>query len=370
MIGIYRTNFGDVMDKRTLISGLIIATLSSLSADELPSSHQGKESTGMVNPSSRFQVDNGWNIFLNTEFLWWVAKEDCLYYAQSGFTNQPTSAVPPDGTIDFDGHLERVASDWSPGFRIGLGGNMAYDEWDIFLNWTWFKSHARDSSHSTHRGNLLVLWGHPDVDASVSNSANAATYAKCVWNMRLNILDLELGRSFWVGRHFSLRPFFGARGAWIDQSFNIHYRLTTTPVTEAHLRPKSDFEGGGVRAGLDARFALLGGWSFYGLASASMLYGHFDCDFHESWDDVRIASTRDGFHQATSTAQLALGVRWDTYVHHDRYHFGLYAGWEQNIWFGLNKMNRYFGQLQQGNLEQLNGDLTLQGGTFGVRFDF
>ena len=215
-----------------------------------------------------------------------------------------------------------------------------------------------------------MLWGHPDVDDGSGDTASGATYARGIWNMRLNLLDLELARSFWVGKHFSLRPFFGARGAWIDQSFKIHYDLTTTPITEANLRAKSDFEGGGIRAGLDARFALLGGWSFYGLASASMLYGYYDCRFHESWESTNIARTRDGFHQAASTAQLAFGVRWDTYVHHDRYHFGLYAGWEQNIWFGLNKMNHFFNGLSQGNLEQLNGDLTLQGGTFGVRFDF
>ena len=111
--------------------GINFTTLSSLYADDLPPSNQGREATGFVNPSSRFQVDNGWNLFLNTEFLWWVAKEDGLYYAQSGYTEALTSTVPPDGTINFNGHLQRVTPDWSPGFRIGLGGNMAYDEWDI-----------------------------------------------------------------------------------------------------------------------------------------------------------------------------------------------------------------------------------------------
>jgi hypothetical protein len=354
------------MNKHTFAcTGLMLAALFPLCADDLPPSHQGNEATGFVNPSSRFQVDNGWNLFLNTEFLWWVAKEDSLYYAQSGFTNQSTSTVPPNGTVDFDGHLERATPDWSPGFRAGIGGNMAYDEWDIFLNWTWFKSHARDSSHATTKGILLVLWGHPD-----ATNANGASYAKGVWDMRLNHLDLELARSFWVGKHFSLRPFIGGRAAWIDQTFRIQYHLNTAPITETNIHTESDFEGGGIRIGVDTRFVLLGGWSFYALASASMLYGHFDCDFHERWVNDEIAETRDGFHQATSTTQVALGVRWDTYIHHDRYHFGLYAGWEQNIWFGINKMNRYFGQLNQGNLEQLNGDLTLQGGTFGVRFDF
>jgi hypothetical protein len=101
-----------------------------------------------------------------------------------------------------------------------------------------------------------------------------------------------------------------------------------------------------------------------------MLYGFYNCDFHQKWSSTEVAKTRDGFHNAASTAQLALGVRWDIYVHRNRYHFGLYAGWEQNIWFGVNKMNHFTHNLSEGNLEQMNGDLTLSGGTFGVRFDF
>ncbi|MBS0603603.1 MAG: hypothetical protein JSS60_01050 [Verrucomicrobia bacterium] len=350
------------MEKRTLvISGLILTTLSSLSAGELPSSTQGKEAVGMVNPSSRYQVDNGWNLFLNTEFLWWVAKEDGLYYAQSDYTGALPGAAPSAKV--FDGHLHKVKPHFRPGFRIGFGGNMAYDEWDIMLNWTWFQSHARDKT----RGLLLTLWGNPTANA-VGQLTNGADSAHAKWDLHFNVLDLEMGRSFWVGRHFSLRPFLGLRGAWIDQHLNIHYDYITG--SEGRIRAESDFEGGGIRAGLDMRFALLGGWSFYGIASASMLYGFYDCDFHEHFESSEVAESRDGFHNAASTAQLALGVRWDTYVHKDRYHFGLYAGWEQNIWFGINKMNHFFHNLSEGNLEQMNGDLSLSGGTFGVRFDF
>lgn len=353
--------------RKLAVSGLFLLFFSALCADEpLPSSHQGKEATGMVNPSSRFQVENGWNFILDGEFLWWVAKEDGLYYAQSGYSTAMTTAVPPDGTIDFDGHIKKVQSHWHPGFRIGIGGNMPYDEWDILLHYTWFRSHADSVSHSSpSKGLLLVLWGHPD-----ATDAQAATKAQGIWKLHYNVLDLEMGRAFWVGRYFSLRPFICARGAWIDQKLKIKYDLDTTPETDAHLQAKSDFEGGGVRAGLDMRFALLNGWSLYGLASGSMLYGYYNCDFREKWESTEIAESKDRFHQAASSAQLALGVRWDSYFHNNRYHLGLYAGWEQNIWFGLNKMNHFFSDLIDGDLQQMNSDLTFQGGTFGLRFDF
>lgn len=351
------------MNIRNLKScGLILLSFAfALHADDLPSSRQGQEAAGFVNPSSRFEVDNGWNLFVNTEFLWWVAKEDGLYYAQSGYSNETTTSNPPDGTINFSGHLQKVKPLWQPAFRLGLGGNMAYDEWDLFLNWTWFSSDARGSS----KGLLLVLLGHPDLEGT-----EAAEYAKAKWKLLYNVIDLEMGRSFWVGKHLSLRPFFGLRGAWLDQNLKTSYRYATTPQTSGRSHFDSDFEGGGVRAGLDARFTLLNGWSFYGIAAASTLYGFFDCDFRANLDNHPVAKTRDGFRQALSSLQMALGVRWDTYVHRDRYHFGLYAGWEQNIWYGANKMNHYFGQFSEGNLQQFNNDLCLQGGTFGIRFDF
>ena len=347
------------------LSGILLSVTSCLCADDLPASIQGKEAIGMVNPSSRFQVEKGWNLFLNTEFLWWVPKEDGLFYAQSGFTGAEESPLPPDAAKNFRGHLQKVNPHFRPGFRIGFGGNMAYDEWDILLNWTWFKAHARGHAH----GNLLVLWGHPEAEG-MPDAMNSASSAKAKWALHYNVLDVEMGRSFWAGRHFSLRPFLGIRAAWIDQHFNIHYDYKTTPETDGRIRAESDFEGVGVRAGLDMRFSLLAGWSLYGIASAAMLYGFYDCDFHERWESVRVAIAKDTFHNAASTAQLSFGVQWDTYVHKDRYHFGLYAGWEQNIWFGINKMNHYFRNLSGGSLQQMNGDLTLSGGTFGVRFDF
>ena len=127
-------------------------------ADDLPASRQGQESSGLcVDPSIRFEVDRGWNLFLNTEFLWWVAKEDGLYYAQSRYSNEATTAIPSDGMFDFKGHLQRVKPLWQPAFRLGFGGNMSYDEWDLFLNWTWFSSEARNTS----KGSLLCCGDTP-----------------------------------------------------------------------------------------------------------------------------------------------------------------------------------------------------------------
>jgi hypothetical protein len=347
------------------LTTLCISLTALCQADDIFPSTQGKEPTGMVNPSSRFQVENGWNLFLNTEFLWWIAKEDGLYYAQNGYSGSQTSLLPPATAPIFDGRLEKVNPQFRPGFRIGLGGNMPYDDWDLFIDWTWFRTKA----HSQKKGSLLVLWSYPSVPPEFG-SARWASAAAGKWHLQMNLLDVQIGRSFWVGKKCSLHPFIGARAAWIDQHLKNHYTLKTTPQTQSTVVAASDFEGGGARVGVNSRWMLLGGWSFYADASAALLYGFYNGHFRQKWGNIQVADSKDGFHQPASTAGLALGVEWDLYFHRDRYHVGVWAGWEQNMWFGMNKMNHFFGSASEGNLEQMNGDLSLSGGTAGLRFDF
>lgn len=350
------------MKQKFLTAQLVL--LSSMSFLHADMSEHREHEEGLINPSSRFQVKDGCNMFLTADFLWWSANTDGLYYAQSNF-GSPTTAIPPDGSVDFSGHIQRVEEEWGPGARVGFGGNMPYDEWDIYLYWTWFHADPSDSAKQHQHGPLLVLWSHPDAAGT-----NLATHAHAKWDLTINVLDLEMGRPFWVGKHLSVRPYMGIRGAWIDQEFKIKYDYATAPGIKGKLKMESDFEGVGARAGIDMRFALYNGWSLYGLAAASLMYGSFDCNFHQKSNHHKIARTEDGFHRGISTVQMGLGVRWDKFFHSRRYHVGVAAGWEQNIWYGVTQFNHYYSQLQIGAVDQNNGDLTLQGGTLSARFDF
>ncbi len=351
-----------------LLSSLSLAYADGSKHYESDGSKRYETEEGLINPPSRFQVRDGCNMFLTADFLWWSANTDGLYYAQSNF-GTPTTSNPPAGEVDFSGHMQRVKEEWGPGFRVGFGGNMPYDEWDIYLNWTWFHSDPKDSAKETSHGPLLVLWGHPDINSPAAN-ANLASHAHARWDMTINVIDLEMGRAFWVGKHLSVHPFFAIRGAWIDQQFKVKYHYISSPHLEGRIKAESDFEGVGPRAGLDARFSLYNGWSIYGLVSAALMYGSLETDFRERENNSRIAHTDDSFHRGISTVQMGLGIRWDAFFHRHRYHVGVTVGWEQNIWYGVTQFNHYLGQLQNGTLVQNNGDLTLQGGTLSARFDF
>ncbi|MES2121224.1 MAG: Lpg1974 family pore-forming outer membrane protein [Chlamydiota bacterium] len=342
---------------------LLLLAASSTSAIAIEPKPASEAPEGRVNFPSNFQVEQGWDLFVFGEYLYWIAKEDGLYYAHTG-KGSGTADFPASGKSDFRGHLKKVDTEWDSAFRVGFGFNFPKQGLDIVAYWLKYSTDASNSAHSSS-GTLFSMWGFPD-----SSGAQTQTFAKGRWDLDLNCIDLESGRSSWFGGSFSLRPFIGVRWLWIDQSLHNHYHYTTTPVSFGKLRSESDFMGGGVRAGGDARFVFGAGFHLYGIASGSLLYGEFNNNFSLKEDSVRIAHTKDHELKGISTLQLALGLGWETHFAKERCHLEFHLGWEQNAFFNVNQMNHYMQQLHNGDFFKERGNLSLQGAVAGGRFDF
>ena len=91
---------------------------------------------------------------------------------------------------------------WDPGFRVGLGYNMHHDQWDTQLTYTWFQTEA------TNRANGAVVSGFLAARLSL---LEPFTTGKIRFNLHYNMFDWDLGRSFFVSRSLSLRPYIGLR---------------------------------------------------------------------------------------------------------------------------------------------------------------
>jgi hypothetical protein len=299
-----------------------------------------------VNYPSNYQVAQGFDLFISGEYLYWTAREDGLNYAQVGL----------------EGHLKKISPEWRNGFRVGAGFNFPKSGFDLVALWTHFTSHASSSAHAT---NLLPVWAHPD-----NALMRTATFAKGSWSLNLNTVDLECSHSSWFGGCFSLRPFFGGRWLKIEQALHTRYDYATTPVVVGRLRSTSDFDGGGLRAGVDLRYSFGAGFSLSSLLSASLLYGEASTHFCLKEDATQIGKSHSSSLEGLSALQLNLVLGWDTHFWRDRCHIALFAGWEQNAFFGANRMSHYLGNLGQGNYFQEKGNLTLQGLIAGGRFDF
>lgn len=296
-------------------------------------------------------------VWLEADALVWQASEDDLQYAT---TSKSQTSVQ-------DGHIKSPDFEWGGGVRLGLGIKLPYDEWDLFFNYTYVQAAAHGHAHAPEGGAVFPLWMAP-----FGLPANFfAEHAKLRWSVTLNSADAELGRNCLVSKWVSLRPFMGIRSAWIDQDLHIDYTGgTAVPAGgKDQLRFDNDFWGIGLRIGVDSLWGLGGGWGLFGNGAASMLAGDFTVRQKEKEADLTRLNLKADTNTVVAIAELALGLQWDKLFAQDRYHLGFKFGWELNVFFDQNRLVQFLGA-NPGSISQSDADLSFQGLTIGLRFDF
>lgn len=342
------------MLKKTALSLLI--TAASLSAD-------------MTLAPSRLEVKDGYNMYLEGQFLWWLSKTENLYFCQDGAQNQ-------SGYTGFNGTLKQFNTQFTPGLKFTFGGLMAYDHWDIHFTYTYFtqSSTANTGENSLYLGNTFGL-------SSLTNQIKAK------YSLSLNMFDAVMTRPSWMGERFGFAPFFGARGTWLDQNFKTKVALTsTTPYDKlGKNRSQSDFNGAGLIAGFGLRYELKGGWCFEGNFLGSGIYGKFVNYFNGYLKDNngRPFSSQDQtlFSRQVKQSMLTsleykLGIAYNKFIKQGRYHLGGGLAWEEVIFLNGNQLPLWSTALNTGSsnqglaLSNPSNLLTLQGISFRFVFGF
>lgn len=334
---------------------------------------QRRGAGGVINPNARPEVKNGANMFVTADLLVWQAHEDGLpiYIEQEDTLGRLSDASV--GQLDWD---------WNVGCRVGLGYNTPHDGWDLYAVWLHFNTDADTSERADSDDALYPTMSHPGATLPGAPSPigdGPFQKASAHWAMNLNQIDLELGREFYVSKWLTLRPHMGLRTAWVRQHIDLHYnRLSngfggfSSGIDDA-LTLRSNFWGLGLEAGLNTQWGLGGGWSLYGDAGCSLLYGFHSLDWEDElsfqvesdWGDL------DGSYRITRTvADLAMGIRFDTWSDDERVHFRIQAGWEHHVYFNQNQFFRFVDSSAIGNFVNNQGDLSLQGWTLAARLDF
>jgi len=328
-----------------------------------------KKSTGnALNPSGRPQVRDGADLFINIDWLIWQAHENGLGYAVKTSSSQTvTNAL-------YRSSERNLSFDWDCGFRFGFGWNTPRDGWDLSATWTWFHNKAHDDITVGSTKMLLPVFSYEPSNTTI----NGFRSADAKWWLKLNLIDLDLGREFFVSKWMTLRPFIGLRTGWIYQTNKVTFGKATpsSSQTGIYMKDKNNYWGLGLHSGLDSEWGLGAGFSVFAKAAASLLYGFFQIDSYEtqllssSRNDT--VNNKDSFRVDRAMTDLALGLRWDTMLSDDRFHIGLQAGWEHLMFFGQNQFKRFYGMAlsNAGAFVANQGDLTIQGWTLSGRFDF
>lgn len=311
---------------------------------------------GLPNCSTREQIYCS-NWALSADFLFWFASEEVASIWADVITigNNTSSWAAPGFNFQ-----------WDYGFRVGMGYNLIYDQWDTALYWTWFRTDAKHTipfePDAIIKPEFFAAFLSGDTPHSMSGK----------WSLVLNMFDGELGRSYWVSEYLSLRPFLGLKGGWIHQSIDVQYAdLTMNNVLTHHSGTehlKNNFWGIGLLGGVNTQwnFRTFGCqcFNFFGDFSMSTMWGSWSCD------DVytNTASHTSSVNTDSSTLGALMfrgfmGLGWDVLFCESGSHFSAKLGYEMQFW--LNQL-----RIATFQLQRLHNDLTLQGVTLNCRFDF
>jgi len=366
----------------------------------------GPENTA-INPAVRPRTCNG-DMVIDIAGFYWNAHMDGMEYAVNNHITNPVNLVDPPLEADIqtlnnliNASYETPDFKWDFGFKAGIGYNSACDGWDLGILWTWYQ--GRGSSHveaqADNNQTLLPLWS---AYSPLEGSVLYATDIETNWKLKLNLIDLDLGREFWSSKYVALRPFVGLRIAYLKQSYDLEHKggsftantqvTTTDRNVNNFVDLENDFHGVGIRAGLDSTWNLGCGWGIYGNMAASIVYGRFSVDHNEynrqaasPHSKIKVMETDYSFRASRAMLDLGLGLQWSTLFCGCQYGLTAQLGWEHHLFFNQNQMWRvnrigdtFDGAVAEGEpnntgenvFEQRRGDLDTQGWTLRLTFEF
>jgi hypothetical protein len=323
---------------------------------------------GLYNAPDRVDVGKSWDFYIEGEFLWWQAKEEGLEYALT--QSNGTAPLPNIG-----GEFVHINFHYEPGFKLGLGWNTRFDNWSLYAEYT--NLHLLQSGHrfAPTSGVLFPFWIGGE---NAVPGGNRAIKADARWRLRLDLLDGEIARKFYLGAKLLFKPFTGLRAAWIRQGFGTDYLLLLNgiggPSISGASRSNSHSWAIGPRIGIDTNWMFTKDFRLFGNVAASLLFTHYKTHIKQTdLPNVNFNATAfditDNSNQIRSNGEIAVGFGWGTYLDRMNAHLDLSAGYEFHIFWNQNMMRSLRDTIAVNQLED-NGNLFLQGLTLSARLDF
>jgi hypothetical protein len=325
-----------------LILALILSTVSSLSA-----------APGRF--TSREACCENWT--LSADFLAWYASQEIASIWADVITIGDNTSSWKAPSFHFK---------WDYGFRVGISRELNHDQWITSLNWTWFRTSARQSIPSKELARI-----GPEFDAAfLSNDTPSSMNAS--WSLLFNMFDWQIGRDFCVSNGLYLHLYLGLKGGWINQSIHANYfdltisDLLTDESGREHL--KNNFFGVGPLGGVNTTWVVYRCTPYFinlfGDFSMATMWGTWSCsDTYNNTVPIEYSVNTKRTELGALMFRGFMGLGWDVDLHGGKSHLSFRLGYESQIW--LNQL-----QIATFQLQRLHSDLTFQGVTFNCHYDF
>jgi hypothetical protein len=323
---------------------------------------KNKEMFSGYNSPARINIEDGANIYVRPSLIYWQGKEKGLAIASIAVNGVTTT--PP-----IDSYLKTPDFKYKPGFKVAVGKSFDRDDWYTEINYTFFHPSASVSLNTLSSASVLetLIW---------TSGVSTFYSATGTWNLKNDIIDAELGRSYYLGTKITLTPFISLRGGWLNQTYNLDYYGLTGMLIAAHssIKAKSDSWLIGPRVGLIGNFLFGKTFKLFANSHVSLLYQDFSVRITErdyqnaALNSLSTIKLNDGF--LTPNLKLGLGTGWGDYFFNNRIHFELTASYDFEVYFEQNVMSYLTNVNKHNNFREVFENLYLHGLTIDFRLDF
>lgn len=322
-----------------------------------------------------------WSVYATLDGFYWKSSEEGLPYAIKA------NGIALIGTNDpFLGYKNRSNNpkfEWDPGFRIGLGCQLPFDDWNFFSKYTRFTNQAKGKVQSDFPsldiGILPLIGNWPAND----DFPIFVQFASAHLNLDLNQIDFEMLRPCQFSRTFFLTPHMGLRWAQIFQHLRVGYQnfynLSKTQIVNSlDQKYTNNFTGFGLLGGFDVEWSLFKCLSLVGQLSGSLLYGSFHCTQSSIYSPdiaklllcVPNGNYLSKFEQTQGILDLQLGAAFFIPYRKHRKFLSLRIGYEEHLYFGQNNFLFTSSNFSYGLFNQNSGDLSFSGWTASAKIEW
>ncbi len=311
-------------------------------------------------------------VSLDVSFLYYLIAEDGLDLANSAAV--VTSGVSEGDVIAIQNSRCLTQSfKYAPGFKVGAGA--LWKDLDLNLEYTWLCQTTTQMkgapSVDPSLGSGLWILNNWFQQTSTSGQPIAATSVFSHWRMNINLIDLTIKRPIYEGCSLALLPFFGVRGAIINQYLNVTidaspYVITNLATSQSTSHNLSRSWGVGPIVGSDFYWFLPKHFRVEGEGMVCLFFTQFSAIKHS--ENVVSASSQPSqlSVQLSDTncirpqIGLSLGLGWGKYLREGKSYFDLAATYDFYLFWQQNMMRKLMDQTLAGTGAGA-GDLYLQG---------
>jgi hypothetical protein len=213
----------------------------------------------------------------------------------------PQSDCPQGWTVGLEALALKAYAGYSgvqddADYEFGFRGSVGYEFGDcLFVKFTGFGYSADLYDYKNED------FGNTDYDYDGSEDLDASYF------------DLVVGQHFTPSDKFSLSPYLGLRWAQAEQDRknSSDNTLDPDPLNDSTSHYNSDFSGLGIVVGIDVTRSLANGFSLYGTAKQSVVFGSRDQSYSNTNNGLPNGSNSYSSDDVLFISELGLGMQYD-----------------------------------------------------------